>query len=493
MSGSAVIATTIFGLAMVATILVGLLSGRGRDKSLTEWSVSSRGLGGLFVWLLMAGETYTSFSFLGTAGWSYSYGAPILYLVGYLTVGLAVAYVAGPAIWTYATRHNLISIADLAEHRFRSRPVGMLVAIVATVFLVPYIQLQIQGMGVVVNAMSYGGVDLHVAAVVSFVVAEAFILVSGLRGSAWVSAMKDVLVIFAVVFLAIYVPLHYVHGAGAFMDRMVTEKPEWLTFPGHDSGGRGAAWFISTVLLNGVTIVIFPNTVASYFGARSPNALRRNSILLPWYQLLLFIPMMVGATALFVAPALKNSDLALFTLVTKALPSPLVAIIGVAGALSAIVPMSVFVLAIGTLWGKTLLGGGNGADPRRSSGGVGDARTKALSQVVCFLAGLVALAGSLFYPSALVQLSVLSYEGLAQLVPVVLLALFWRRMSTAGAVAGLLTGTAIMLALWLADHDPLYGVNAGVIGLAANLIVNVCVSYARPDVRVRVAVAEEAS
>jgi Na+/proline symporter len=233
--------------------------------------------------------------------------------------------------------------------------------------------------------------------------------------------------------------------------------------------------------------------VASYFGARSPNALRRNSILLPWYQLLLFIPMMVGATALFVTPALKNSDLALFTLVTKALPSPLVAIIGVAGALSAIVPMSVFVLAIGTLWGRTLLGGGNGADPRRSSGGVGDARTKALSQVVCFLAGLVALAGSLFYPSALVQLSVLSYEGLAQLVPVVLLALFWRRMSTAGAVAGLLTGTAIMLALWLADHDPLYGVNAGVIGLVANLIVNACVSYARPDVRVRVAVAEEAS
>ncbi|HZE32444.1 MAG TPA: sodium:solute symporter family protein [Actinoallomurus sp.] len=492
MSGSAVVATTIFGLAMVATILVGLLSGRGRDKSLTEWSVSSRGLGVLFVWLLMAGETYTSFSFLGTAGWSYSYGAPILYLVAYLTVGLAVAYVAGPAIWTYATRHDLISIADMAEHRFRSRPVGMLVAIVATVFLVPYIQLQIQGMGVVVNAMSYGGVDLHVAAVVSFVVAEAFILVSGLRGSAWVSAMKDVLVIFAVVFLAVYVPLHYVHGAGAFMQRMVTEKSEWLTFPGHDSGGRGAAWFISTVLLNGVTIVIFPNTVASYFSARSPNALRRNSLLLPWYQLLLFIPMMVGATALFVVPALKNSDLALFTLVTKALPAPLVAIIGVAGALSAIVPMSVFVLAIGTLWGKTLLGGGNGADPRRSSGGVGDARTKVLSQVVCFLAGLVALAGSLFYPSALVQLSVLSYEGLAQLVPVVLLALFWARMSAAGAVAGLLTGTAIMLGLWLADHDPLYGVNAGLIGLVANLIVNACVSYARPDVREAV-IAEEAS
>jgi SSS family solute:Na+ symporter len=85
-----------------------------------------------------------------------------------------------------------------------------------------------------------------------------------------------------------------------------------------------------------------------------------------------------------------------------------------------------------------------------------------------------------FYPSALVQLSVLSYEGLAQLVPIVLLALFWRRMTAAGAVAGLVVGTTIMLGLWLTDHDPLYGVNGGLIALVANLVVNAAVSYIRP-------------
>ncbi|NED81312.1 sodium:solute symporter family protein, partial [Streptomyces sp. SID11233] len=137
MSGSAVLATTVFGLAMVATVLIGLWSARGRAKGLAEWSLSGRGLGVLFVWVLMAGETYTSFSFLGTAGWTYSMGSPILYLVAYLTVGFAVAYLAGPALWTYAGRHRLVSIADIAEHRFRSRPLGILVALVATVFLVP--------------------------------------------------------------------------------------------------------------------------------------------------------------------------------------------------------------------------------------------------------------------------------------------------------------------------------------------------------------------
>ncbi|MFC4494757.1 sodium:solute symporter [Streptomyces ovatisporus] len=483
MSSSAAIATSIFAVAMVATIAVGLLSARGRDKGLAEWSVSSRGLGVLFIWLLMAGETYTSFSFLGTAGWSFSFGVPILYLVAYLTTGFAVAYVVGPALWTYASRHRLISIADMAEHRFRSRPLGILVAVVATVFIVPYIQVQIQGMGVVVNAMTYGSIDLRVAAVISFVVAEVFILVSGLRGSAWVSALKDVLVIAAVAFLAVYVPMHYLDGVGDFMQRMVTEKPEWLTFPGHDSGGLDGTWFISTLLLNAVTITIFPTTVAGYLSARSPNALRRNALLLPWYQLLLFIPMMVGATALFVMPNLGNPDLALFSLVTDSLPAPLVAVIGVAGALSAIVPMSVFMLAIGTLWGRTLLGGGNGADPRSRRTGqapADDVRTKRLSQLVCLLAGLLALAGALFFPNTLVQLSVLSYEGLAQLVPAVLLGLYWRRMTAAAAGAGAIVGLAVMTALWASGNDPWNGVNGGIIALGANLAVTCAVSLLRP-------------
>lgn len=488
MNGSATIATTIFGLAMAGTVLIGLWSARGRPKGLAEWSVSSRGLGVLFIWVLMAGETYTSFSFLGTAGWSYSMGSPILYLVAYLTVGFTVAYVVGPSLWTYASRHHLISIADIAEFRFRSRPVGILVALVATVFLVPYIQLQIQGMGLVVNAMTYGAVDLKLAAVISFVVAEVFILVSGLRGSAWVSALKDVLVIATVVFLAVYIPAHFMDGVGDFLDRMVTEHPAWLTFPGHESGGKNATWFISTVLLNAVTITIFPTTVAGYLGARNPNALRRNAILLPWYQLLLFIPMMVGGVALFALPHLGNPDLALYTLVTDALPAGVVAVIGVAGALSAIVPMSVFMLSIGTLWGRTVLGGGNGSDPRRplpatgrEEGSDADVRAKRSSQLVCLAAGLVALLGALFYASTLVELSVLSYEGIAQLVPVVLIALFWPRMTKVGAVSGMLVGLAVMTALWASDNDPWHGINGGILAFAANLLVTVAVSRARPD------------
>jgi Flavoprotein len=69
---------------------------------------------------------------------------------------------------------------------------------------------------------------------------------------------------------------------------MVLDKPAWLVFPGAGHGTFGAAWFVSNILLNAVTLSVVPTTVAGYLGAGSANAIRRNSMLLPWYQLLLW-------------------------------------------------------------------------------------------------------------------------------------------------------------------------------------------------------------
>ncbi len=467
MNSPAATAVAIFAVAMVATVALGIWSGRGRERSLTEWSVSGRGLGTVFVLLLMAGETYTSFSFLGAAGWSYSYGVPILYLIAYLGVGLAVGYRVGPALWTYCLRHGLLSIADIAQHRFGSRRCGTVVAVVATVFLIPYVQLQIQGMGVVVQEMTYHAVSPSVAAVIAFVVTESFVLVSGLRGSAWVSTLKDGLVIAVVAFLAWYVPQHFFGGTGGLMHRMVLDKPTWLVFPGAGHGTFGAAWFVSTILLNALTLSVFPTTVAGYLGAGSANAIRRNSMLLPWYQLLLLVPMAIGATALFVVPGLTNPDLALFEVVMHSLPPWAVAVVGVAAALSAIVPMSVFMLAIGTLWGKLSLAR---ADTRSANGPLLRAR------LVTLTVGAIALGGSLFAPKALVLLSVVSYEGIAQLVPLVLLALYRSNVTEAGALAGLGVGVAVVLSLHWLGRDPLFGINGGTIALLANLAVVFAIS-----------------
>src|SRR3954465_6421333 len=460
MSTDAAIAIAIFAVAMVGTLGLGIAAGRGRDTNVEEWSVGGRSFGVILTWVLLAGECYTSFSYLGAAGWAYGYGAPILYLVGYMATGYATVYLFAPMVWGYAKRHKLISVSDILAHRFRSKRFGIVVAAVATIALLPYIQLQIQGMGLVVSAISFGEIGLKTAFEIGFVVSAGFVLVSGLRGSAWVSVLKDALVILTIVFLGVYLSLKLFGSYGHLFARIRTEKPEWLTLPGHDSPGLGVLWFMSTCVLNGLTFTVFPSFVAGYLGSRSANTIRRNAIFLPLYSLLLLVPVMLGMAALFVVPKLDPSALALLTMVTRELPAWVVGIVGVAGALSAIVPMAVFMLCIGTLWGT---------------------KSVRTARGVVVASGLVALAGALLLPDALVRLSVLSYEGIAQIVPALIGGLMWRRMTVQGGVAGLLVGEAIVVPLALTSHDPLFGVTVGIFGLAANVIVNVAVSRARPE------------
>ncbi|MEU3185852.1 sodium:solute symporter family protein [Streptomyces sp. NPDC006923] len=471
---NAAVATTIFGVFMVGTVALGLFAvrGRGGGGGLAEWSVGGRSLGAVFIWVLMAGESYTSFSYLGAAGWGYNYGAPVLYVVAYMSCGYAVGYVVGPMVWSYARRHNLVGITDMVAHRFDRPWLGAVVALLTTVFLLPYIQLQITGMGVVVSTISYGAISLNWGYFISFAVTTGFVVVSGLRGSAWVSVLKDVLVIGTLGFLAVYVPLHYFDGYGPLLDRLVAEKREWLTLPGHGGSGLGGAWFVTTSLLNALTVVIFPTTVAGYLGARSADALRRNAIWLPAYNVLLFVPMVLGLAALFVVPGLAGADsnLALFTLVVDSLPAWAVGIIGVAAALSSVVPMAVFMLVIGTMWGRSVLS----LVPRWKT------RQKGAAQVVVVAAGTIALILTYAAPNTLVRLSLISYEGMAQLLPILLLGLVWRRLTLAGALSGLAVGVGVVCALVFTGHDPVWGINAGIVALAANLVVALAVTYAGP-------------
>ncbi|NLU66519.1 sodium:solute symporter family protein [Streptomyces sp. HNM0574] len=471
---------------MALTVALGLLSVRGVRRKragggLAEWSVGGRSLGPVFVWVLMAGEGYTSFSYLGAAGWGYDFGAPVLYVLAYMSCGYAIGYVVGPMLWAYGRRHGLVGITDMIAHRYARPWLGGAVAVLATVFLLPYIQLQITGMGVVVSTISYGTISLNWAYFLAFAITTGFVVLSGLRGSAWVSALKDVLVILTLGFLAFYVPMHYFANSGAgdggtgyaeLFRRLVAERNEWLTFPGHASGGLGESWFISTTFLNSLTVVIFPTTVAGYLGARSADALRRNAVLLPFYNVLLFVPMLLGLAALFVVPGLQGADsnLALFKLVVDALPGWAVGLTGAAAALSSIVPMAVFMLVIGTMWGRSVLG----AVPRLAG------RQKLWSQVVVVVSGTLALVLTYTVPNTLVRLSLISYEGMAQLLPMLLLGLVWRRLTATAAVSGLVVGVALVCALVFTGNDPVWGLNAGLVALAANLAVTLLVTFLGP-------------
>lgn len=55
-----------------------------------------------FRFLLMAGENYTTFTFLGASGYTYGKGAPAFYILGYGCLAFIMSYWMLPAVWKYA-------------------------------------------------------------------------------------------------------------------------------------------------------------------------------------------------------------------------------------------------------------------------------------------------------------------------------------------------------------------------------------------------------
>jgi len=462
----------------IISVIVGLGAGAGflarsRHKmDLEQWTVGGRGFGYALVWLLMAGEIYTTFTFLGASGWAYSKGGPVLYILAYQPLMYVVSFYILPQVWEVGRKYCLQTQADFFQTRFGNTYLTAFVALVGVVFLVPYLQLQLTGLGLIVEVASFGAIHRTTAMVVAFGLVAAFVFVSGVRGVAWASIIKDILLLFAAIFVGVAVPHIYFGGIGNMFTALAHAKPAHLTMPGA-TANLGHTWFVSSVLLTAVGFFVWPHYFAAVYTARSGNILRRNAVFMPLYSITMPLMFFVGFTAVLVVPGLSNGDLSLLTIVRKSFPAWLLGIVGGAGALTAMVPAAIQLLSGATLYAKNLYR--PILAPRAT-----DQQVARLAKVMVLILTLGALFFAIYTSVSLVSLLLLGYAGVAQLFPGVVLGLYSKRVTTAGIFAGLVTGIALATFLMLAGHDPYRGWNAGFIALCCNFAVTGVVSVFTP-------------
>jgi SSS family solute:Na+ symporter len=418
----------------------------------------------------MAGEIYTTFTFLGASGWAYSKGAPAFYVTIYGTLAYTLSFFILPAVWRAGKRHGLHTQPDFFIKRYGSGALGVLVALIGVVSIVPYLQLQLTGLGFIVEVASGRAVSSGAAIVAAFVLTCVFVFTSGIRGAAWVAVVKDVLMIAAVAVVGIGVPLSCFGGAGAMLRTLMERLPGYLAFPGGTSN-LGVGWVMSTCLLTGAGFYMWPHVFGSAFSAKSASTIKRNAIIMPFYQLPILLVFFVGFAALLVLPGLANGDTAFLALVQKLYPPWFLGFVGAAGALTAMVPASVLVLFASTLIAKNIYR--TAFAPSAS-----EERVIRLSRVMVFVIMVLALVSTFFLRRELVYLLIFGYDGVSQFFPGVVLGLFWPRATKQGVAAGLLAGVGVVVALIVSGRDPLLGVNAGFVALAVNAAVTVLVSLA---------------
>jgi SSS family solute:Na+ symporter len=148
-----------------------------------------------------------------------------------------------PAIWRYGHENRLFSQPDFFGHEYRSPMLGIIVSLVGIVALIPYLVLQFKGLAIIVEAAGYGAIPTTLAIWIGARAATAYVIVSGVHGSAWTAVAKDVIILVVVMFLGIYLPcFHYCGGVGRGSRQ---ERPGFMVLPVQ---GESVWWFSSTVL-----------------------------------------------------------------------------------------------------------------------------------------------------------------------------------------------------------------------------------------------------
>jgi solute:Na+ symporter, SSS family len=373
-----------------------------------------------------------------------------------------------PHIWELGRAHGMQTQPDFFRVRYGSTYLAALVAAIGVVFIVPYLQLQLTGLGIIVEVASFDGIGRTPAMTIAVALVAGFVFVSGVRAVAWVSIVKDVLMVVAAVSVGIGVPYIYFGGLGPMFAALVSARPQHLVMPGSTSD-LGHAWYVSTVLLTSLGGYMWPHGFGASFTAKSGDTLRRNAVVMPIYTLTLAFIFFTGFAALLVAPGLENGDLALLTIVRRTFPAWMLGIIGGAGALTAMVPAAILVLTASTLFAKNLY------RPLFAPRLTDDQVARLARAMVIVLSG-VSLYFAMHSSATLVSLLLLGYAGISQFFPGVVLGLFWRRVTMPGVFAGLLAGVACAAALILGNRDPLGGINAGFIALCVNFAVTTVVS-----------------
>lgn len=469
MSPAATALTVIVAIVAIGTA-VGFFAGSRRRMDLEQWTVGGRGFGTLLVFLLMAGESYTTFSFLGASGWAYSRGGPVLYVLAYLSLAFVVSFFILPQLWEVGRQHRMQTQPDFFSTLYGNPYLAGLVCAVGILAFVPYIQLQLDGIGIIVSIASFGHIGRVAAMSVATVLVIAFVFANGVRAVAWVSVIKDTLVIIAAVAIGIGIPFAYFGGIGAMFAALAHARPEHLVMPGA-TADLGHSWFISTVLLTSFGFYMWPHVFGATFTAKSADTLRRNAVVMPLYTLTLALIFFAGFAAVLILPHLGNGDLALLTVVRRTFPPWFLGVVGGAGALTAMVPAAIFLLTAATLFAKNLYR--PLFAPAMSDDGV--AR---LARAMVVLLGVMSLGLAIHGASTLVSLLLTGYAMVTQCFPGVVLGLYWKRVTGAGVFIGMMVGVLAAIVLMSTHLDPLVGLNAGFVALCINFIVTIAGSLA---------------
>src|ERR1700734_2932901 len=348
-------ALIVFSLCFLLVTGAGFWAVRWRRSELTsldEWGLAGRKFGTLVTWFLIGGDLYTAYTVIAVPAALFGAGAIGFFAIPYCILSYPMMMLVLPPLWRICRSNGYVTLADYVRGRYQSRWLSVAVAVTGILATMPYIALQLIGMREVIAALGIHGEWPLIAA---FVILAAYTYSSGLRAPALIAIVKDLMLYIMVLAAVVVIPLRlggYSHVFSVASSALATHSPPASIIL------RPAQYvsYASLALGSALALMLYPHTITATLSAASDRVIRRNSALMPAYNLLLGMIALLGYVAIAAGVHTANSSSTVPLLLTSMFPAWFAGFCLAAIGIGALVPAAIMSIATANLFTRNLYG-----------------------------------------------------------------------------------------------------------------------------------------
>ncbi|MGD8699429.1 MAG: sodium/proline symporter [Gemmatimonadales bacterium] len=420
-------------------VLIGVLSARFSSAGVSEFFVGGRKMHRFVVALSAVVSGRSAWLLLGVTGMAYLRGVGAVWSVtGYIIVELFLFLFYARRLRHFSETHDCVTVPDFYAARFGDRDGRLRTVLIAIIliFMVGYVSSQFVGGGKAFAASF--GLSPNAGVLLTALIVLAYTALGGFLAVSLSDTLQAIIMIVALVVVPV---IAIIDGGGlvAVVDQLRAFDPMLV-----DPLALGAGVIVGFLGI-GLGSPGNPHIIVRYMSIASPDQLRASAVVGTVWN----VVMAWGALFIGLAGRVYFPDVAMLPSGDTEQLYPVLAAQHLHPVAFGIVVASIFAAIISTADSQLLVA---------ASSVVRDFYEKILhrgevipqkrlvlySRIVVVLLVTAALVVGLLAEALVFWLVLFAWAGLgASFGPTSILALYWRRTTRAGVIAGLLTGTAI--------------------------------------------------
>ncbi len=444
-----VAAISMFLVFVIATLGITYWAAQ-RTRTAKDFYAAGGGITGLQNGLALAGDYMSAASFLGIAGLVYANGFDgLIYSIGFLVGWPIMMFLLAEKL------RNLgkYTFADVASYRLQQIPVRTVAAIASLVVVAMYLIAQMVGAGKLIETLF--GLPYTYAVVIVGVLMVLYVTFGGMLATTWVQIIKAIVLLSGATFMALAVLWSFGFDFNAMFSKAIEISPKHdaIMAPGAMLKDPISAISLGLALMFGVAGL--PHILMRFFTVSDAKEARKSVLFatgfIGYFYILTFI---IG----FGAIILVSTNPAYLDAAQKLIGGNNMAAIHLSHAIGGdlflgFISAVAFATILAVVSGLTLAGASALSHDLYASafrhGRVDEQTEMRISKYATVALGILAiLLGIAFEKQNIAFMVGLAFAVAASAnFPVLFLAIYWRGLTTRGAVAGGLVGlvTAVVL------------------------------------------------